>query len=100
MSQTKNSIKYVITSLLFAFFACVAMYFFRTYLNTGEFLTDVGGISTYASIFGTLYGIAVALVLLEVWNQFNKTSSLMDKEALGLERLFGLIVYFRDFSLE
>ncbi|MCL4390003.1 MAG: DUF4239 domain-containing protein [Patescibacteria group bacterium] len=37
-----------------------------------------------------------AFVVFEVWNQYNTTSQLVDKEAQGLERLFRLSLYFRD----
>jgi hypothetical protein len=40
-----------------------------------------------------------AFVVFEVWSQFNKTTSLVENEAHGLEKLFRLILYFRDDNL-
>ena len=103
--QTENSqmgelAMLIFKSALVTMFFCVIMGGIRIYFGTNNFLSDVGGISIFASVFGTLYGIIIALVLLEVWSQFNKTSERINTEALALEKLFGLIVYFRDSSLE
>lgn len=59
-------------------------------------ITDLGGISVFASIFGTLFGILTAFIVVEVWNQYNKTSQLIDDEANGLEKLFRLTLFFRN----
>ncbi len=71
----------------------------RGLLQTPNFLSDVGGLGAFVTVFGTLYGIMAAFVVFEVWAQYNKTSSLIDQEALGLERLFRLTLYFRDAKL-
>lgn len=83
-------------SLLISAIAIGIMYALRVFLNTDLYISDVGGISAFASAVGTLYGILVVFVLFEVWTEFNKTSQLIDKEAIGLERLFRLASYFRD----
>lgn len=88
--------KIILKSFSVSVLVIAAMYVLKIYLNTSSFISDTGGISAFASVYGTLYGIAVALVLLEVLSQFNKTSGLIGKEALGLERLFRLTLYFRD----
>jgi hypothetical protein len=82
--------------LLFATVAAAASYFSRLYLHTDAFIADVGALSAFLSVFGTLYGILAAFVVFEVWNQYNHVSELIDKEAQGLERLFRLTLYFRD----
>lgn len=86
-------------SLLFAILAAAASYFSRFYFHTDTFLADVGGLSAFLSVFGTLYGILAAFVVFEVWTQYNHISELIDKEAQGLERLYRLTLYFRDTSL-
>lgn len=75
------------------------MYASRLVFKTDSFLPDVGGLSVFVSVFGTLYGIMTAFVVFEVWSQFNATTKFIDQEALGLERLFRLTLYFRDVKL-
>jgi len=86
----------ILRSLLFAAIAVTASYFSRLYLHTDSFIADVGALSAFLSVFGTLYGILAAFVVFEVWNQYNHISELIDKEAQGLERLYRLTLYFRD----
>jgi hypothetical protein len=74
-------------------------YAVRVLFKTDLYLSDVGGLGSFVTVFGTLYGIMSAFVVFEVWAQFNRTSSLVDQEALGLERLFRLTLYFRDTKL-
>lgn len=89
----------IIRSLVFAFFSALAMYCARVFLHTDLYLSDVGGIATFFAVFGILYGIMAAFVVFEVWNQYNTTVELVEKEANGLERLFSLTLYFRDKKL-
>lgn len=89
----------VIRSLLFALVAAVASYLFRVFFHTDIYLSDVGGLGAFLSVFGTLYGILAAFVVFEVWTQYNHISELIDKEAQGLERLYRLTLYFRDDQL-
>jgi len=89
----------IIRSLLFATLAAGASYLARAYLHTDQFIADVGGLSAFLSVFGTLYGILAAFVVFEVWTEYNHTSELIDKEAQGLERLYRLTLYFRDQKL-
>ena len=86
-------------SFIFAFVAIVGMYVLRLFFQTETYLSDVGGLSAFVTVFGTLYGIMAAFVVFEVWNQYNTNSQLIDKEAQGLERLFRLTLYFRDSKL-
>lgn len=83
-------------SLFFAAISAVAMYLVRMFFHTDLYLSDIGGIQTFFGVFGILYGIMAAFVVFEVWNQYNETSGLIDKEAQGLERLYRLTLYFRD----
>jgi Protein of unknown function (DUF4239) len=66
------------------------------YLTTADFISDLGGIGVFLSAFGTLYGIMSAFVVFEVWGQYNRTVTLVDKEALMLETLYRYVLYFRD----
>lgn len=79
--------------------AILVFYLVRVFFGTDTHLADVGGLSAFVTVFGTLYGIMAAFVVFEVWAQYNKTSTLIDQEALGLERLFRLTLYFRDEKL-
>ena len=74
-------------------------YGLRVVFRTDLFLPDVGGLGAFVTVFGTLYGIMAAFVVFEVWGQYNQTSKLVDQEALGLERLYRLTLYFRDNKL-
>ncbi len=87
--------KSLLVSILFVGLA----YAVRTLFKTDLYLSDVGGLGSFVTVFGTLYGIMSAFVVFEVWAQYNKTTSLIDQEALGLERLFRLTLYFRDAKL-
>lgn len=86
-------------SLIFAIFSVVVMFVVRAFFHTDFYLSDVGGLSAFVTVFGTLYGIMAAFVVFEVWNEWNKTSELVDLEGQGLERLFRLTLYFRDNKL-
>ncbi len=79
--------------------AVLIAYGLRVMLKTDLFLPDVGGLGAFVTVFGTLYGIMAAFVVFEVWGQYNQTSKLVDQEALGLERLYRLTIYFRDDAL-
>jgi membrane associated rhomboid family serine protease len=70
--------------------------YIRSNFQTTNLLNDLGGISIFASIFGTLFGILAAFIVVEVWGQYNKTAQLIDDEANGLEKLFRLTLFFRD----
>lgn len=91
----KNVIK---NSLLVVFCSLVLMYIARFFLRTDTFL-DRAEMQTFLGTFGTLYGIMTSFVVVQVWNQFNKAKDLVEKEALGLERLYRLTLYFRDEKL-
>ena len=92
-------IRMIIKSLIFSLCAIAIMLAFRLVLKTDTYLADVGGLGAFLTVFGTLYGIMAAFVVFEVWSQYNKTVELVNKEALGLERLFTLTLYFRDKDL-
>lgn len=70
-------------------------YFTQTTLGLNKYLGDIGGIGSFLVVFGTLYGIMTAFIVVEVWNQHNKTSHLFEQEAEELEKLFRLSLYFR-----
>lgn len=89
----------ILRSLIFAIIAVLVSYLARVYFHTDLYLSDVGGLSAFLSVFGTLYGILAAFVVFEVWTQYNHISELIDKEAQGLERLYRLTLYFRDEAL-
>ncbi len=86
-------------SMLFAFFVGLVHYLFFNYFETSTYLSDVGGLGAFVTVFGTLYGIMTAFVVFEVWNQYNRTVEAISKEAQGIERLYRLVLYFRDDKL-
>lgn len=89
----------IVKSFIFSIISILLAFGARYFLKVDNLLVDVGGISAYVTVFGTLYGIMAAFVVFEVWNQHNNTSKLIDQEAQGLERLFRLTLYFRDTNL-
>ncbi len=86
----------IISSFGFAAIAVLAALLGNSFLGTSRFLVDVNGLSAFMTVFGTLYGIMITFVVLEVWKQYNLTAELVEKEAQGLERLYRLALYFRD----
>ncbi|MBM3254559.1 MAG: DUF4239 domain-containing protein, partial [Candidatus Omnitrophica bacterium] len=86
----------IIRSFLFAFFAAIVMYISRILLRTDLYIADVSGLSAFATVFGTLYGIITAFIVFEVWGQFSQTQHLVEKEAMEIERLYRLTLYFKD----
>lgn len=97
--QERSMKSVILKSLLITLASLVLTIVLRSLLQTANLLTDVGGLGTFVTVFGTLYGIMSAFIVFEVWAQYNKTSTLVDQEALGLERLFRLTLYFRDKKL-
>lgn len=83
-------------SFLFALLCAAAYGWVRHTFHTELYLDDVGGLSSFLGVFGTLYGILAAFVVFEVWSQYNRISALIGKEAQALEQLFRLSLYFRD----
>lgn len=88
--------KVFVKSFLFSGLTILISLVFRVLFKTQTNLSDIGGINNFVSLFGTLYGIMTAFVVFEVWGEYNTTTQLIDKESLGLERLFRLTLYFRD----
>ncbi len=88
--------KVILKSTLITLVTLVVSALLRSILGLSNLLSDVGGLGAFVTVFGTLYGIMSAFVVFEAWAQYNKTSTLIDQEALGLERLFRLTLYFRD----
>lgn len=86
-------------SLLLSVIVIVITYLVRSLTHTENYLSDVGGLSAFATIFGTLYGVITAFIVFEVWAQYNKINHLVGQEALGLERLFRLILHFNNNKL-
>lgn len=87
-------------SLSFSLLAAVLTYSSRSFFQTQTYLSDIGGIQSFLGVFGTLYGIMAAFVVFEVWNEYNSSQSLIEREAVGLEKLYHLTLYFRDNKLK
>lgn len=83
-------------AFLFAIIMTGLFALIREWLRTDTFFPESSALSGFLTVFGSLYSILTAFVILEVWKQYNNISELIDQEAQGLEQLFGLTVYFRD----
>jgi hypothetical protein len=66
----------------------------RSPLHLGDDLSDLGGLGSFVTAFGTLYGVIIGFVVVEVWSQNIATQNLIDREAKDIEGLFQLTVYF------
>lgn len=77
----------------------IIMFFIQGPLHIDKYLTDVGGISAFLVVFGAIYGIMAAFIVVEVWVKFNATKHVLEQEAEGVEKLFLFILYFRDEEL-
>lgn len=87
-------------SFLTTLFAILAMYGVRQIISTDIFVADISRLlGSLTTTIGTLYGIMSAFIVFEVWNKYNRTSGLINQEALGLEELSNLTLYFRDEKL-
>lgn len=100
----KRSLLQEIVSLFGLFFllptlAIVITYFVQNFLHLSSYLADVGSINSFVVVFGTLYGIMTAFIVVEVWNQYNTSVHLFEHEAQALEKLFRLSLYFRNDKL-
>lgn len=83
-------------ALLLSIISIAITYLTRLFIHPENYLSDVGGLSAFATVFGTLYGIMTAFIVFEVWAQYNKISQIVGQEALGLERLFRLALNFKN----
>ena len=86
-------------SLMSAFAIMLLTYAMQTYFHIPTLLNDLGGINAFVVVFGTLYGIMTAFIVVEVWTQQNKTAHLFEKEAEELEKLYRLSLYFKNSSV-
>jgi len=86
----------LVKSVIVSVISMAATFAVASVLNTSAYMADVGSLGAFVTAFGTLYGIITAFIVVEVWSEFNKISELIDREAIGLERLFRLTLYFRD----
>lgn len=75
------------------------MYIVQIFFHTNRYLADIGSLNSFVVVFGTLYGIMTAFIVVEVWNQYNTSHHLFEQEAQALEKLFRLSLYFKDTSL-
>ena len=87
-------------SFLITLFVIGVMYALRQVVGTDIFFTKTGFVfGSLMTGIGALYGMMSAFIVFQVWNKYNKTSELIDQEALGLEQLSNLTLHFRDHKL-
>lgn len=89
----------LVTAFLFALAMAGLFSLLRQWFHTETFFPEASALSGFLTVFGSLYSILTAFVILEVWKQYNNIAELIDQEAQGLEQLYGLTVYFRDDKL-
>jgi RecG-like helicase len=94
--HTKNMNSMIVRSFLVSFFVVVLTFFMQRTLQLENYFSDVGSISSFLVVFGTLYGIMTAFIVVEVWSQFNKASHLFLQEAEDLEKLYRIAFTFKD----
>jgi len=88
--------KYFLKTFIVILFSVGMLLIFRFGVDEQKFLIDAGGISSFASIFGALWGIIVAFILFVVWSQFNNTSSHINAEADALKQLYRLALCLKN----
>lgn len=87
-------------SFLITLFVIGVMYAVRQVVGIDIFIVKTGWLfGSLMTAIGALYGMMSAFIVFQVWNKYNKTSELIDQEALGLEQLSNLTVHFRDNKL-
>ncbi|MGH7245668.1 MAG: hypothetical protein ACREGI_01895 [Candidatus Levyibacteriota bacterium] len=86
-------------AFLFTIVTVIIMFAVEHFLHTDKYLQDIGGISAFLVVYGALYGITAAFIVVEVWVKFNNTKQLIEKEAQGIEKFYNLTLYFRDSKL-
>lgn len=68
-------------------------------LQLPTYLGETSSLGAFITAFGTLYGVVIGFVVVEVWSQNNEVQSKIDKEAKELENLQHAISYLRDSEL-
>lgn len=94
-NSMRSELKFLLRASLASIVAAGIAYAIHKLYSLPEYLADVGGLSIFVSAFGVLYGVMISFVVLEVWNQYNHASLLIDKEAKGLEHLYRLTRYLK-----
>lgn len=64
------------------------------------FLADIGGIGWLLGVVGTIYTLVAAFTMVEVWNQFNNTSSLISREAKTIISIWNYTDFLNDKALD
>lgn len=88
--------KLVLKSLAVGLVGIIIILIVRSIVDLSAFTSDLGGINNFIAIFGTLFGLLLAFIVFEVWNQYNSTSQAISDEASQIERLYRVSRYFRD----
>jgi len=86
--------KMLARSILITAVVLVVTMVLRSPLQLGDDLSDLGGLGSFVTAFGTLYGVIIGFVVVEVWSQNIATQNLIDREAKDIESLFQLTIYF------
>lgn len=72
----------------------------QSFVGKEYFIEDIGGIGWLLGVVGTIYTLVAAFTMVEVWNQFNNTSSLISREAKAITSLWNYTDYLNDKSLD
>ena len=72
----------------------------QNFIGKEYFLADIGGIGWLLGVVGTIYTLVAAFTMVEVWNQFNNTSSLISKEAKAIITIWNYTDYLNDKDID
>jgi len=81
-------------SIVFTLAICIITLLIRIVFQTGNDLNDLGELGSFITAFGTVYGVTIGFVVVEVWSQNIETQSLIDRESRELEALYDLASFF------
>lgn len=86
--------------MIASFLGCTAYSLVSALLSKLFVLEDASGLGGFVTAFGTIYGIVVGFIVIEVWSQKKDIQKLLEKEAQDIEGLYFLVHYFNDAVLK
>lgn len=97
MRLLKSVILPIILSIIFATIFGVLLQFI---VGKEYFIEDIGGIGWLLGVVGTIYTLVAAFTMVEVWNQFNNTSTLISREAKAIISIWNYTDYLNDKDID
>ncbi|MBN2015335.1 DUF4239 domain-containing protein [Candidatus Dojkabacteria bacterium] len=90
----------LLKTIIISTFLLVCTYYIDRVLDFSLYQVDSSSLGSFVTAFGTIYGVIVGFIVIEVWNQKNTIQKLIEKEAKDIEGLFNLVCDFRDEDLK